>query len=83
MACIAKGKTDKKYEFGNKVGLISSSSSKNMIILAIEVFDGNPHDSKTIEPLLNQMENNMTTYQRRWFMTEEEKVSAILKTSRF
>lgn len=58
-ACIAKGKTDKKYEFGNKVGLISSSSSKNMIILAIEVFDGNPHDSKTIEPLLNQMENNM------------------------
>ncbi|MFV0344914.1 MAG: transposase [Bacteroidales bacterium] len=50
---------NKKYEFGNKVGLISSSSSKNMIILAIEVFDGNPHDSNTIEPLLNQMDNNL------------------------
>lgn len=53
-ACIAKGKAHKKYEFGNKVGLITGS--KDLIILAIDSFKGNPHDSKTIEPLLNQVQ---------------------------
>lgn len=56
-ACIAKGKTHKQYEFGNKVGLITTS--KTLIITAIKSFTGNPHDSKTIEPLLNQMQTNI------------------------
>ncbi len=56
-ACIAKGKAHKKYEFGNKTGLMLNP--KNLVILAIESFEGNPHDSKTIEPLLNQMERNL------------------------
>ena len=57
-ACIAKGKVHKPYEFGNKVGLITTAK-KNMIITAIKSFNGNPHDSKTIEPLLNQMQDNL------------------------
>lgn len=57
MACIAKGKVHKQYEFGNKVGLIPSS--KNLIITTIKIYTGNPHDSKTIEPLLNQMQTNL------------------------
>jgi transposase, IS5 family len=56
-ACIAKGKAHKKYEFGNKTGLMLNP--KSLVILAIESFDGNPHDSKTIGPLLCQMENNL------------------------
>lgn len=56
-SCIAKGKAHKQYEFGNKVGLMLNP--KSLIILAIKDFIGNPHDSKTIEPLLNQMENNL------------------------
>jgi IS5 family transposase len=56
-ACIAKGKAHKQYEFGNKVGLIASS--KNLIITAIKSFTANPHDGKTIEPLLNQMQTNL------------------------
>lgn len=56
-ACIAKGKAHKQYEFGNKVGLMATS--KTLIITAIKSFTGNPHDSKTIEPLLNQMQANM------------------------
>lgn len=56
-ACIAKGKAHKQYEFGTKVGLIASS--KKLIITAIKSFTGNPHDSKTIEPLLNQMKTNL------------------------
>lgn len=55
-ACIAKGKAHKQYEFGNKVGLITTF--KSLIITAIKSFEGNPHDSKTIEPLLNQMQSN-------------------------
>lgn len=55
-SCIAKGKAHKQYEFGNKVGLVSTS--KSMVILGIKAFEGNPHDSKTIQPLLEQMINN-------------------------
>ncbi len=56
-ACIAKGKAHKQYEFGNKIGLITTS--KTLIITAIKSFIGNPHDSKTIEPLLDQMQDNL------------------------
>ena len=56
-ACIAKGKAHKQYEFGNKVGL--TTTFKTLIITAIKSFDGNPHDSKTIEPLLEQMQKNI------------------------
>lgn len=56
-ACIAKGKAHKQYEFGNKVGLITTS--KSLIITAVKSFIGNPHDSKTIEPLLDQMGSNL------------------------
>jgi len=54
--CIAKGKAHKQYEFGNKVGLITTS--KELIITAIQAFTGNPHDSKTIAPLLEQAKKN-------------------------
>ena len=55
--CIAKGKAHKQYEFGNKVGLITIK--KELIITAIKSFKDNLHDSKTIEPLLDQMESNL------------------------
>jgi transposase, IS5 family len=56
-ACIAKGKAHKQYEFGSKIGL--TTTAKTLIITAIKSFDGNPHDSKTIEPLLTQMQSNI------------------------
>jgi len=56
-ACIAKGKAHKQYEFGTKIGL--TTTAKTLIITAIKSFDGNPHDSKTIAPLLTQMESNI------------------------
>jgi IS5 family transposase len=57
-ACIAKGKAHKQYEFGNKVGLMINP--KNLVILGIDAFEGNPHDSRTIEPLLNQISKNLS-----------------------
>ena len=53
-ACIAKGKAHKKYEFGNKIGLLTHPTRR--VILAIKSFEGNPHDSKTIKPLLEQIQ---------------------------
>ena len=47
VACIAKGKVHKKFEFGSKVsfGILPGSN----IIVAIKTFFGNPHDSKTLD----------------------------------
>ena len=57
--CIAKGKAHKQYEFGNKIGLMTTF--KTLIITAIKAYQGNPHDSKTIEPLLEQAKQNNIT----------------------
>lgn len=54
-SCIAKGKAQKKYEFGNKVGIMTTMGER-ILITAVEAFEANPHDSKTIEPLLHQSE---------------------------
>ena len=56
--CIAKGKAHKPYEFGNKVGLITTANKGKKIITAIEAFLHTPYDGHTIEPLLEQMQNN-------------------------
>ena len=56
-SCIAKGKAHKQYEFGNKVGIVVNP--KNMVVLAVQSYQGNPHDSNTIEPLLDQMRQNL------------------------
>jgi IS5 family transposase len=68
--CIAKGKPHKQYEFGNKVGLISTGQfvvknkqgkkdiKDRRVIVAIKGFLENPFDGHTIEPLLDQMEDN-------------------------
>jgi IS5 family transposase len=54
--CIAKGKAHKNHEFGYKVGLLTHPTRR--VILTIKSFEGNPHDSKTIESLLEQIVSN-------------------------
>ena len=54
---LARGKAHKAYEFGNKVGLILNPMSR--VITAISAFKGNPHNSKTIAPVLDQMEGSL------------------------
>jgi IS5 family transposase len=56
--CIAKSKAHKQYEFGNKVGLITTGKKGMKIITAIKAFSDNPFDGHTIEPLLDQMNTN-------------------------
>ena len=54
VSCIAKGKTHKKYEFGSKVSLVSTSR-KGFIVGALN-FQGNPYDGHTLRESIDQME---------------------------
>jgi len=54
--CIAKGKVHKKYEFGCKVSMVSSS--KDNWILAIDALHGNPYDGHTLKDALQQVTQN-------------------------
>jgi IS5 family transposase len=56
--CIAKGKSHKQYEFGNKVGVVCGGVKGKKIILAIKGFIENIFDGHSIEPLLTQMQTN-------------------------
>jgi IS5 family transposase len=53
-ACIAKGKAHKKFEFGSKVSF--AVVPKANIIVGVMNFNGNPHDSTTLEPTLKHAE---------------------------
>ena len=50
--CIAKGKSHKKYEFGCKVGLVTTAS--NSFIVGSLAFEGNPYDGHTLRENLTQ-----------------------------
>jgi len=50
--CISKGKPHKKYEFGCKVGFVTSATS-NWIIGA-KAFHGNPYDGHTLKRALSR-----------------------------
>lgn len=54
VSCIAKGKVHKPYEFGSKAS-IATTQNGNIIVAAVS-FQGNPHDSKTLEKTLEQHE---------------------------
>ncbi len=50
--CIAKGKVHKKYEFGNKVGVVTPS--KDNWIVGVEAY-GNPYDGHTLKGAIEQV----------------------------
>jgi IS5 family transposase len=57
--CIAKGKVHKQYEFGVKVGLVSTS--KGNWIVGAKAFPGNPYDGHTLQESLEQAGRLMKT----------------------
>lgn len=52
--CMSKGKEHKKYEFGTKVSIITTKTT-GVIIGAINI-EKNVHDSKTLQPALEQQQ---------------------------
>ena len=54
VACIAKGKVHKQYEFGAKAAIALTKTTG--ILVGAQSFTGNPYDGNTLESLLNQTE---------------------------
>ena len=52
--CISKGKSHKRYEFGCKVSL--ATSSRDNWILGIQAHNGNPYDGHTLNDAIDQVE---------------------------
>ena len=52
--CIAKGKVHKQYEFGVKVGIVSTS--KESFVIGAKSLPGNPYDGHTLQACLDQAE---------------------------
>ena len=52
--CIAKGKVHKKYEFGCKVSV--ATTSKSNWVVGIDAVHGNPYDGKTLKETHEQVE---------------------------
>jgi len=50
--CIAKGKAHKRYEFGVKVGIVTTS--KDNFIVGMQSLPGNPYDGHTLHTALTQ-----------------------------
>ena len=53
VACIAKGKAHKKYEFGNKVSV--ASTSKESFVVGMKSLPGNPFDGHTLKAAIEQV----------------------------
>lgn len=52
--CIAKGKVNKRYEFGVKVSVVATQ--KNNFIVGTQALPGSPYDGHTLVGALNQTE---------------------------
>jgi IS5 family transposase len=51
--CIAKGKAHKQYEFGVKVGIVSTN--KESFVIGAKSLPGNPYDGHTLQQCLAQV----------------------------
>jgi len=51
--CIAKGKSHKRYEFGNKVSV--ATTSKGNWIVGVQSLQGNPYDGHTLSNAIEQV----------------------------
>ncbi len=52
--CIAKGKVHKRYEFGCKVSI--TTTSKDNFVVGAQAFHGNPYDGHTLNDAIEQAE---------------------------
>jgi transposase, IS5 family len=60
--CIAKGKIHQPYEFGVKVGIVSTS--KESFVVGAKSLPGNPYDGHTLKECLQQVQRITTVASR-------------------
>jgi IS5 family transposase len=66
VACIAKGKAHKKYEFGAKVSV--AVTNREGLVIGIQAHAGNPYDGQTLAPALAQVERLTGVAPRRCYV---------------
>jgi transposase, IS5 family len=54
VACIAKGKAHKKYEFGAKISV--AVTNREGLVVGMQTYPGNPYDGQTLAPALTQLQ---------------------------
>jgi IS5 family transposase len=54
VSCISKGKAHKRYEFGCKVAVVTTS--KGGWLVGIDAMNSNPYDGATLKPAIKQVE---------------------------
>ena len=64
--CITKGKAYKPYEFGIKVGVVSTS--KESFVIGMKSLPGNPYDGHTLKTSLAQVERLTGTLPREAYV---------------
>ena len=64
--CIAKGKAHKPYEFGIKVGVVSTN--KESFVIGMKSLPGNPYDGHTLKTSLAQVERLTGTLPREAYV---------------
>jgi transposase, IS5 family len=66
VACIAKGKAHKKYEFGAKVSV--AVTNREGLVVGMQTHAGNPYDGQTLKPALTQIEQLTGTTPARCYV---------------
>jgi transposase, IS5 family len=66
VACIAKGKAHKKYEFGAKVAV--AVTNREGLVVGMQAHAGNPYDGQTLKPALVQVERLTGTTPKRCYV---------------
>jgi transposase, IS5 family len=66
VACIAKGKAHKKYEFGAKVAL--AVTNREGLVVGMQAHPRNPYDGQTLVPVLAQVERLTGTMPARCYV---------------
>ena len=77
--CIAKSKAHKPYEFGIKVGIVSTS--KESFVLGMKSLPGNPYDGHTLTASLAQVERLTGTLPKEAYVDRGYKGHGVEDTS--
>ena len=77
--CIAKGKAHKPYEFGIKVGIVSTS--KESFVVGMKSLPGNPYDGHTLKASLAQVERLTGTLAKEAYVDRGYKGHGVEDTS--
>ncbi len=66
--CIAKGKVQKKYEFGSKVSI--ATTSKSNFVIGIQSLDKNKYDGHSLNDALDQVNRLASKYPKKVFVDQ-------------